>query len=164
MNEFYGEEKCLIDANGRVKICPRFLELFRAMGDKVVLHCLPEGALAVYPQQAWQQMRQFEPRPAARAATSLLHRRQMRRFGALTQIERLSNQGRLTIPNLFRDRLNLGPGAEACMVGCEIGIEIWNAGAWLVEAERVTEHELERGEAEMLADLRSGAEKPSRKE
>lgn len=153
MNEFYGEEKCLIDANGRLKLCPRFLELFRSAADEIVLHCLPEGALGVYSPQVWQQMRQFEPRPAARAANSLLHRRQLRRFGALTHTERLTNQGRLTIPAQFRDRLNLQPGSEAVTVGCEIGIEIWNAEAWLTESEEVMNHELQRGYAEMQADI-----------
>lgn len=153
MNPFYGEEKCLIDANGRLKLCPRFLELFRAADDHVVLHCLPEGALGIYPPQVWQQMRQFEPRPAVRAATSLLHRRQLRRFGALTSIERLSNQGRLTIPVQFRDRLDLRPGTSVFTVGCELGVEVWNEEAWLAEAEEVVSHELQRGYAEMKADI-----------
>ncbi len=155
MNQFYGEETCLIDANGRLKLCPRFLELFRAVSDEIVMHCLPEGALGVYSPDVWQQMRQFEPRPAARAATSLLHRQQLRRFGALTQVDRLTNQGRLTIPAQFRDRLGLLPGSEVFTIGAEIGIEIWSADAWRKEADKVLDHELRRGEAELRADLAS---------
>lgn len=158
MEPFYGEEKCLVDANGRVKLCPRYLKLFREAGEKLVLHCLPEKALAIYPSSVWQQIRQEDPRPVNRIADSLVSRRHLRRLGAFTSVEQLSNQGRLTIPPQFRERLNLLPGSEIYAVGCEVGIELWHAEMWLAESEAMTSHELERGQFELKADLDAGGQ------
>jgi DNA-binding transcriptional regulator/RsmH inhibitor MraZ len=153
MVRFCGQDMCLIDANGRVKLSPRFLEDFREDGADVVLHCLPEGALGVYPEAVWLQMRQSEPRPAAKAAQSIVYRRQLRRFGAMTQAQSITNQGRITIPTQFRPILNLEPGCDAVVTGCEIGIEIWNAELWQQELTVLREHELQKGDAAMAADL-----------
>jgi len=153
MVRFCGQEACLIDANGRVKLPPRFLTDFRQDDESVVLHCLPEGALGIYPAPVWTQMRQGEARPAAKAATSILFRRQLRRFGALTQSERITNQGRITVPNPFRELLGLEPGQNVILVGTEIGVEIWNAERWQDEFQILREHERRKAELEMTADL-----------
>ena len=71
----------------------------------------------------------------------------------MTQVETLSNQGRLTVPPGFRDALDLGPGAEAVLVGSEIGVEIWNAARWEAELRLLQKHEAERAAAEMRADV-----------
>ena len=91
MVQFCGQDTCLVDANGRVKLGPRFLADFRRMGDQVVLHCLPEGALGVYPEPIWEQMRGACAESAIRAARNIAFRRQLRRFGAMTQAERITN-------------------------------------------------------------------------
>jgi DNA-binding transcriptional regulator/RsmH inhibitor MraZ len=159
MIKFCGQDNCLIDANGRIKLTPRFLADFREIGAEVVVHCLPEGALGVYSPAIWQQMRQAEPRPAARAVGSIVFRRQLRRFGALSQLERITNQGRITIPVPFREILSLGPGTEAVLVGTEIGVEVWNAEVWQKEFAVLAEHELKKAAAEMDADLEMGRAK-----
>jgi len=153
MPEFCGFENCLIDANGRLKLAPRFLADFQRYGSELVLHCLPEGALGVYPAQVWRQMRQHEARPAVKAADSVVFRRQMRRFGAFSQVERISNQGRITIPAGFRELLQLPPGENAACIGCEIGVEIWNSIRWQQESRLLLEHEAQRAAVEMDADL-----------
>lgn len=135
----------MIDGNGRVKLPIRMLKDFQSFEKKeVVVHCLPENALAVYPMDVWHQMRMEEPRPAVRAADSLAYRRRLRRFGAFTQMERLSNQGRLTIPVLFRDSLRLQPGSRAVIVGAEIGVEIWGERLWQEELAEIKEYESQR--------------------
>ncbi len=153
MMQFCGQDTCLVDANGRIKLTPRFLQDFRHSGHDVMLHCLVEGALGIYPPQIWQQMRQAEPRPAARAATSSVFRRQMRRFGAFSQVSQITNQGRITIPVQFRQQLALEPGNDAVLVGCEIGVEVWNAERWAHEADVLLEHEMKKSDLEMDADL-----------
>jgi DNA-binding transcriptional regulator/RsmH inhibitor MraZ len=80
-------------------------------------------------------------------------RREMRRFGAMSQPERISNQGRITIPPHFRTLLALSPGAEVVAAGSEIGVEIWNAARWEEELLRLEEHESRKAEAAMTADL-----------
>ncbi|MFO7821418.1 MAG: hypothetical protein R6V56_05125 [Lentisphaeria bacterium] len=151
--KFCGQNSCKIDANGRVKLAARFLRDFSDTSGTLVLHCLPEGALGLYPPDTWAQMRQDEPRPAARAASSVVFRRQLRRFGALSQVETLSKQGRVTIPPQFRQVLGLAAGADAVMVGVEIGLEIWPEVKWQQEFETLHAHELEKAEAEMKADI-----------
>jgi division/cell wall cluster transcriptional repressor MraZ len=151
---FCGQERCLVDANGRIKLSPRFEQDFRRAGAvEVVLHCLPENALAVYPLATWEQLRAGEERTVAQAATSIVARRQLRRFGAMTQVEALTNQGRVTIPPGFRSLLQLEPGTEAMIVGCETGVEIWNAEHWRAELAMLRNHEAQRAEAEMRADV-----------
>lgn len=156
MVQFCGQERCTIDANGRVKLSPRFLVDFRRHGSDVVMHCLPERALGVYPVSLWLQMRQAEPRPATRASQSIVFRRSLRRFGAVTQVEQISNQGRITIPASFRSLLGLPPGSEAVLVGTEIGVEVWTTEAWQTEFRLLTEHEQLKADAEMAADLVEG--------
>ena len=153
VGKIYGQERGRIDGNGRIRITPRFLSFFRTTDELVALHCLPEGAMGIYPHSVWNKMRQNEPRPAERAADSMVFRRKLRRFGAFTQTTTITNQGRITIPPLFRPLLNLEPRTDIILVGCEIGLEIWNADNWQREFERLRTHELEKGDAEMQAEL-----------
>jgi len=119
----------------------------------VVLRCLPEGALAVYPENIYLRMRQGEPDPAEKAASSLLFRRTLRQFGALSQPDEISAQGRITLPLAYREHAGIKAGTEVVVVGVEIGLEIWSSERWAEELKRVNEHMLEKGEREMAADL-----------
>lgn len=160
MLAFCGQEKCLIDANGRLKMSPRFLSDFieRDKGN-VVLHCLPEGALAVYPSTVYTQMRKAEPRPAEKAVSSMVFRRSLRYSGAMSQSQKISEQGRITLPVMFRDHTELLPGSEAIVIGVEIGIEIWSINRWKEELEKINSHNREKGDREMAADLMGGENK-----
>lgn len=154
---FCGQERCSIDANGRLKLSPKVVTDFtEKCGGRVVVHCLPEGAVAIYPEDIYLEMRRQETLPAAKAANSMVFRRSMRRFGAMSNSDTISNQGRVTLPQAFREYAALNPGGEVFVVGVEIGIEIWNAGRWMEEIERMDEHAREKGEREMAADLMSG--------
>ena len=153
MVRFCGQDSCLVDANGRVKLSPRFLADFREVGGSTVLRCLPEGALGVYPEAIWQQMRQGEANAAAKAGTSAAYRRQLRLFGALSEQQTITNQGRLTIPVHLRERLGLGPGTEVMVVGSELGVEVWEATRWQAELDLLSQHELQKAEADMAAEL-----------
>ena len=154
MLAFCGQDNCSVDANGRIKFSPRVIRDFmeRCSGE-VVLHCLPEGALAVYPEEVYLQMRSAEPRPAERASSSMVFRRNLRRFGALSQSEKISAQGRITLTSAFREFADLLPGTDAVVVGVEIGVEVWNAQRWQQELEKLNSHSLEKGQREMEADL-----------
>ena len=59
-----------MDANGRLKLSPRVINDFmESCGGEIVMHCLPEGAVAVYPESIYLEMRRQENEPAARAAS-----------------------------------------------------------------------------------------------
>ena len=159
---FCGQDKCSIDANGRLKLSPRALSDFAEHGGSdVVLHCLPEGALAVYPESIYLQMRRNETKPAERAGESMVFRRSLRRFGALSQSEKISPQGRITLPVPYRDHSGIAPGSEVVVVGVEIGVEIWEAARWAEEMAQINTHNREKGEREMAADLLAEEKKHS---
>jgi division/cell wall cluster transcriptional repressor MraZ len=153
MLEFCGQDLCTLDSNGRVKLPTTFLRDFRRRSEaSVVMHCLPEGALAVYPPDVWRAMREAEAGPSERVGRSVVARRNLRRFGALSQGCALSNQGRITIPTLFREYAELLPGGPVMLVGCEIGVEIWNTERWSAEMALVQKHLHDKGANEMAAD------------
>ncbi len=156
---FCGQEACRVDANGRVRLPPGLLRDFRDLNAQaVVLHCLPEGALAIYPVETWQQMQNADPSPAEHAVGSAAYRRRLRRLGAMTRMQRLTNQGRITIPAAFREPTGLQPGAETVLVGCRIGVEVWHAPRWREELEALQDHERRKAEAEMTAEVRRMAD------
>jgi DNA-binding transcriptional regulator/RsmH inhibitor MraZ len=160
MLSFCGLDRCSVDNNGRIKLSPRVMEDFAARSGDVVLHCLPEGAVAVYPEDIYLAMRRTEPNPAERAAESFVFRRTLRRFGAFSQSERISPQGRITLPPAYREHAGLAAGGEAVVVGIEIGVEIWSQERFAEEQRRLQEHMLEKGEREMASDLVYGAKAP----
>lgn len=154
MIRFCGQDKCSIDANGRIKLSPRFISDFLGQDEgSVVFHYLPEGTLALYPENVYKEMRSAEQHPAARAAESMVFRRTLRKFGALSQTQKITEQGRITIPPMYREITELQPGGEAVLVGVEIGVEIWNAAKWDAELKRIILHSMEKGDREMAADL-----------
>ena len=154
MLSFCGQDRCSVDSNGRVKFSPRVISDFiDNCNGEVILHCLPEGALAIYPEDIYLEMRRAESKPAEKAGSSMLFRRNLRRFGALSSPEKVSRQGRVTIPGGYRTMLKLDPGEEIMVVGVEIGVEIWNAARWDEELIKINSHAEEKGEREMAADL-----------
>ena len=155
MVRFCGQERCLIDANGRVRLPPRLAAAFQPTGPDVMLHVLPEGALGVFPVPAWDTIGTLDDATVRRTLTDVRTRRTLRRLGAWSSPEVLSNQGRLTIPHAFREVLGLVPGAEVVVTGCGIGVEIWAAPRWETEMGLLADHELRRNDALMAADLRT---------
>ena len=157
MLAFCGEESCSIDTNGRIKLPSKFSSDFSEFGEDVVLYLLPEGAIAIYPEETYLQMRSSEPELIKEVPNSLLLRRKLRRRGAMCQSQKISKQRRLTIPKSFRKLAGLEPNIEAVVVGVEFGIEIWNAEKWYEELELIDGYLEEKGTMEMAEDLiRSG--------
>ncbi|UDQ98516.1 hypothetical protein AAEX28_00160 [Lentisphaerota bacterium WC36G] len=156
MLSFCGQDKCKLDKNGRIKFSPRIISDFKdACSGNVVLHCLPEGAVAVYPEDVYLQMRRQESRIAEQAASSALFRRNMRRFGAFSQSEVISSQGRITIPAAYRDHGQLSTDSDVVIIGVEIGIEIWNLERWQQEVLKIDEYNSLKSEQEIALDLRN---------
>ena len=154
MLEFCGQERCIIDGTGRLKLSTNLLRDYQRHTDnEIVLYCLPEGAIVAYPPSVWQRMRGHEANKAILAARSVVYRRTLRRFGAMSQGVKISNQGRITIPSAYREYAKLVPNTEVLLIGCEIGVEIWNAERWLSESQLIQEHIFEKVKIEMDADL-----------
>ena len=155
MLAFCGQDRILIDANGRFKLPPRLIEDFLSEGNgDVVFYALPEGALAIYPEAVYREMRRREAGDIRQAGMSMLKRRDLRRFGAWSASAKITQQGRLTLPQEFRQNTMLEPGTEAVIVGVEIGVEVWNLKRWQAELQLINEHELDRGDLELAQDLK----------
>ena len=154
MLAFCGQDRILIDANGRFKLPVHLIEDFLSDGNgDVVFYCLPEGALAIYPEKVYAEMRRRDADDIRKAGMSMLKRRDLRRFGAWSASAKITPQGRLTLPNEFRQSTMLEPGTEAIIVGVEIGVELWNIERYEAEQKQIIAHELERGRLEMASDL-----------
>ena len=98
MLAFCGQDRCLVDGNGRIRLTQRFVDDFlRRCNGEIVMHGLPEGAIALYPEEVYSEMRQREISALDTVGSSFLARRSLRRFGALTQPETISRQGRITL-------------------------------------------------------------------
>lgn len=160
MLAFCGQEKCLIDANGRLRLTQRWVEDFlHRCGGEVVMHGLPEGAIALYPEEVYREMRAAETGKLENLGTSFALRRSLRRFGALTRVDCITRQGRVTLPAPFREHAGIIPGGEVCVVGVEIGVEIWEAARFAAEMRAINAHLAERRDVEMAAELKMGDEK-----
>ena len=154
MLTFCGIDYCSMDSNGRVKLSPKILEDFTSKGMDVVLHCLPEGAVAVYPEETYLKIRQERELTENRAAGSFLGRQMLRRSGAWSQSQRISAQGRITLPQAFREHGGFGSGSQKMVVvGVEIGVELWTVERWEAERKRMAEHDFQKRDQEMKADL-----------
>lgn len=153
---FLGQEQCTIDGNGRVKLPPGYQRTFDGVTRRgeVVLHLqIPEGCVAVLPPAVWEAMRRQQEGDLARVGTSMLERRKHRQFGAFSHHETISNQGRITIPPLFREYADLLPGGAAILIGCDEYLEIWTPERWLQEAVALREHVASKVEQELAGDL-----------
>ncbi len=159
MIPFCGFDKCSMDANGRVKLSPKVLADFGS-GPDPVIHCLPEGALGIYPEKTFLEMRGTEEHSARMAGASFIARRTMRRFGAMSTSAAISAQGRMTIPSFFREYADLKEGSDIIVVGVEIGIELWSPARWAEEQKRIREHMIEKDRREMDADLGEPGSRP----
>ena len=142
-----------MDSNGRIKLSPRVLEDFMRTGPDLVLRCLPEGSIGVYPESVFLAMRGSSENTVQQAANSILYRRTLRSFNAMSQPEKISAQGRITLPGAFRDFAGLILGKEVVVVGVDIGVEIWSRERWEEEQKKIMHHMDERGDLEMAADL-----------
>ena len=155
MLTFCGQDKVLVDANGRIKLPVHFVEDFLSDGTgDVVFYCLPEGALAIYPEKIYSEMRKRDTEAIRQAGASMLKRRDLRRFGAWSSSSQITRQGRVTLPPEFRTPTMLEAGSEAMVIGVEIGVEIWNLKRWQDELKLINEHELDRGDLELAQDLK----------
>ena len=154
MLPFCGQENCLVDANGRVRLTQRWVDdIMQRCRGEIVLHGLPEGAIALYPEDVYRDMRAREIGSLEQLGTSFALRRSLRRFGALTVMDTITRQGRITLPSQLREFAGIAPGSEVALVGAEVGVEIWEAKRFAAEMSAINEHLTRMRDAEMEKEL-----------
>ncbi|MEA2013012.1 MAG: hypothetical protein U9O87_08050 [Verrucomicrobiota bacterium] len=152
---FTGQYSISLDSSGRLKFPSNILQDFLSFASgEVVIYFLSEGCLAVYPLEIWSKMREEELGNLKIVPQSIVARRRLRR-GALTQNEKISKQGRITIPQQFRKMCKIYDTESVMMIGSEIGIEIWSEESWERELAIILEHDSEKSQNEMNQDLYS---------
>lgn len=156
--EFCAQEECMMDANGRLKLSAAVLRDFRRHTEgEVVLYCVPEGAIGIFPPDHWERIRRPDSEPLDRFASDVLYRRTLRRFGAMTQPAEISPQGRITIPPGYRDFAGLPAAGKVMLIGCEIGVEVWSSEAWQRELAAIHEHMTQKSRQAMAGDLQGSS-------
>lgn len=151
---FYGRNKCVLDASGRIKLPPWAKDTFDKISDSsLVFYCMPEGCLAVFPAARWQEFRKGLDSGDIDLLSNGVKRMQMRLVGCMSQIGEVSNQGRITVPLELREEVGLDSAKEVMVSGSEKWLEVWNLERWKAELARIREHAQKKLEIEMKADL-----------
>jgi MraZ protein len=120
---FKGEYNHTIDTKGRVIIPSKFRE---ELGEKFVLTRGMDRCLAIYPQNAWDEL---EQKLAALPLTSSADSRNIVRFlvNGATDCE-LDKQGRILVPSTLREYAGLAK--EVVIAGTLSYIEVWSKDHW----------------------------------
>ena len=119
---FLGEHYHSLDAKGRVIFPARMRD---ELGAQVVLQKGIERCLYVIPPDEWaRRVADVQRLPT----TNPNARRYARFFFSQAQSEQLDKQGRLTVPQAFRDYAGLT--REVVIVGSGAQVEIWDRGTW----------------------------------
>lgn len=122
MGLFLGEHRHALDDKGRVIFPARMRD---ELGPDVVLQKGIEQCVYVFPQAAWErEVERVNSLPTTRPDA----RRYRRFFFSQAQSERVDKQGRLTVPQSFRDYAGLS--REVVVAGVGARVEIWDAAAW----------------------------------
>ena len=119
---FLGEHRHGVDAKGRV-IFP--VRMRSELGAQVVLQKGIEPCLYVLPPEEWERQVQ---RVTELPTTNPEARRYARHFFSQASAERIDAQGRLTVPQNFREYA--GIDREVVIVGAGRRVEVWDAARW----------------------------------
>ncbi len=155
MLAFCGMESCRIDGAGRVRLPQRIVDDFLRRGQgSVVLFGLPEGAVAVYPEDVYEEMRRRELGDLDAVGASFTARRSLRRFGSMACPSEIRCQGRLTLPEILQKFAGLTPGKAARIIGVEIGVEIWAADRFEAEMADINQQQQAERQAEIARNIK----------
>ena len=119
---FLGEHRHALDDKGRVIFPARMRD---ELGSQIVLQKGIDPCVYVFPTDEWERQ---VANVAALPTTKPEARRYARFFFSQSQSERIDRQGRLTIPQSFRDYAGLG--REVVVVGAGPRVEVWDAERW----------------------------------
>ena len=123
-----------------------------------MLFGLPEGAVAVYPEDVYEEMRRRELGDLDAVGASFTARRSLRRFGSMACPSEIKCQGRLTLPEILQRHAGLEPGKSARIIGVEIGVEIWSAERFEAEMSDINQQQQAEKQAEISRTIRQGGD------
>ena len=124
---FLGEHRHALDDKGRIIFPARLRD---ELGSQVVLQKGIEACVVVFPPAEWEK--EVE-KVTALPTTKPEARRYRRFFFSQAQSERIDKQGRLTIPQSFREYAGLA--RDVVIAGIGPRVEIWDAQVWNTQSE-----------------------------
>jgi MraZ protein len=119
---FLGEHRHALDEKGRI-IFP--VRLRDELGAQVTLQKGIDPCVYVFPPEEWERQ---VANVASLPTTNPAARRYARFFFSQAQTERIDRQGRLTVPQAFREYARLQ--RDVVIVGAGARVEIWDADTW----------------------------------
>ena len=126
MKPFRGSTLIKLDMSGRLKLPPNVVADFKSVNKKgdVELKYMAEGNITVLPASPEETTDHKETKPP-KFIDDNLRRMQQRSELYFTEDDTISPQGRITIPEKFRDFLGLKGGDDIAILGMLYGYEIW---------------------------------------
>ncbi len=137
-----GEFSRTLDDRFRLSIPAEVAEPLLAAGPQCILAKQQPGCLSLWPATQWQQkldagVALIEGKLAAGKLQDQLDNVQTlgRLLSTRHRPVQLAGRGRLSIPEGFREFLQVEPGSDAMVIGAGLCVEIWKPAAWLLHLE-----------------------------
>ncbi len=145
---FSGTTSLTLDAKGRIAIPARYrAQLNELCGGKLVISYNPfDKCLPIYPHDEWVVC---EQKMEAKQDNSVKFRSLQRFLYAHTNEVEMDSNGRVLVPQLSRDEIDLEK--DAFLIGHGKKFELWSAETWL----QIREKE----DKELIESLRSSSER-----
>jgi len=137
-----GEFTRTLDERFRLSVPTELAEPLSAAGAECILVKERPGCLSLWPAGIWRQ--QLAAGIAVveskiRAGKLQAQLEEVQTLGRLLSTRhrtvQLAGRGRLSIPEGFREFLQVEPGADAVVVGAAVCVEIWQPAAWVAHLE-----------------------------
>jgi MraZ protein len=133
-----GEIRRTLDERHRLTLPPEFAQAITDEAGDSIITKERYGCLSLWKASDWQ--RRLDDGVALireKIARGRLERRfgEVQRLGRLlstrSRTVRLANRSRLSIPEGFREFLDVPAGQDVMVIGAVICVEVWNPAAWL---------------------------------
>lgn len=137
-----GEFPRTLDDRHRLSIPSELADPLAASGADCILAKERPGCLSLWNAAAWQQrldagVELIKNKIRANRLEGRLEEVQLlsRLLSTRHKIVQLAGRGRLSIPDGFREFLQVEAGGDVVVVGAGVCVEIWNPRAWLTHLE-----------------------------
>lgn len=137
-----GEFPRTLDERHRLSIPSELADPLTASGPDCILAKERPGCLSLWNATVWQQrldagVELIKNKIRANRLEGRLEEVQLlsRLLSTRHKLVQLAGRGRLSIPDGFRDFLQVDQGAEVIVVGAGVCVEIWNPRCWLAHLE-----------------------------
>jgi len=133
---FRGRSAAKLDPKGRLRIPGKFREVLQKHYTDALVISKREQCLVAYPPEKWAEM---ENKASSLSQFNSQHRSFVRQFISGAEICEFDAQGRILIPPLLREELNLGQ--DVILVGMLTTFEIWDKAGYDRQVVHDTENE-----------------------